>query len=172
MPPIVMSTVSGGGLAACASEVPWAGSEAVLAEASGFVPPITSGTLNKNESVMTRNTNYQKKRLNARVYPSRVPKDSGFFRLARFANGADALPDGRFTPPADASMSFAETTGSSTGCGGAVGATASPTLASAALLAAASASAFASNSLVATSCSTDTLAFIASMHTSTYAIHA
>ena len=171
MPPIAAAAVSGGGLAACASEVPWTGPEAVPAKASGFGPPTSSGSLRKSGSVTTRNTNYKKKCLDARVYPSRVPKDSGFFLLARFADGANAPPDGRFTPPTGASMSFAETTGSTADYGGAVVITMSPAVASAALFAAASAFAFASTSLEATSCSTDTLAFIASMHKFTYAIH-
>ena len=96
-----------------------------------------------DESVMARNVNYQKKHLNTRDYPSRVPKASGFCLLARFADGADVPPDGRFVPPADTSMSFAETAESSTGCGGAAGATAPPILTSAASLTAAPAFAFA-----------------------------
>ena len=112
------------------------------------------------------------KHLNARAYPSRVPKDSGFLLLAHFDNGPDALADGPFMPPEDASTSFAETTGSPAGCFGEVGATASPTLASAVLLASVSAFALALASLAATSYSTDILAFIALMHKSVYAKHA
>ena len=164
MPPIVAPAVSSGvvlpiatspargELAACASEVLWTVPGVVPAKESKFGPPTSRGSLRKGGSITTRNTEHKEKRLGTRVYPSRVPKDSGFFLLVRFADGADALPDGHFAPPTGASMSFTKMARLSDGCSGAVGVTAFPALASAALLAAASASA--SAFLVATSCST------------------
>ena len=140
--------------------------------ASGFVLPIASDSLHKDESVMARNVNYQKKYMNTRDYPSRVPRATSFCLLARFTDKADVPPDGCFEPPADTSTSFAGAAESPTGYDGAVGATSSPTLPSTALLEAASAFAFASTSLLATNCSRCILAFIASMDKSACAIHA
>ena len=119
-----------------------------MTKASGFAPPIESGSLHNDENITTGNMDYKDYYFGARVYPSRVPKNSGFLLLARFDDGAGAASDERFTPPADASTPFAGTTGSSDGCFGTAGVATSPAVAFAVSLADASAFAFASASQI------------------------
>ena len=98
----------------------------------------------------------------AGIYPSRVPRTSGFLLRACFDDGADASLDDHFTPPAGVSAAFVGATGTSTVCFGAVGTTTYPDLSLAASLVASSAFSFVSISLAAVSYSTVILAFIAS----------
>ena len=128
MPPIAMSAVSGGvvppiaasiaggGFAACASEFPWTVLGADPARSPELGPPASSGSLCKGENVTTKNTKHEERYLGTVVYPSRMPKDSGFFLLVRFVDKTDPLPDRRFAPTTGAFMSFVEMAGLSAGC--------------------------------------------------------
>ena len=106
------------------------------------------------------------------THPSRVPRPTGFFLRRRFDDGADALPDGRFTPPAGVFTAPIEATGETDGCAGVDRSTAPSDLAFAASMAGSSAFTFPSASLAAVGFSTVRLAFIASRGKSACVRHA
>ena len=75
------------------------GSELELMPAAGFPLPTGNGALHNDNGIAMRNIDYQgPSNTTTNAHPSRVPRITGCRR--RFDEGADALLDDRFTPPA------------------------------------------------------------------------
>ena len=90
---------SEGGSAALVLEISFVGFEPELMPAADFPLPTGSGALRNNKGIAIRNIDYQGlSNTTANTHPSCEPNITGGRR--RFDEGADALPDDRFMPPA------------------------------------------------------------------------